>query len=358
LDNLYHISVHKCASQWYEALLKHELVQNCTDYDVKHYETDLKNPLLYMQNYFTHAEVVPAAHDWTALPGLQDAMTPWRSRRGPESKWWRIDPSAPIEPPPENLCICGLYTSYQKFKHLVNTDNFKGFYAIRDPREILVSAYKHFTLREPARHAISFFRNFVLAHPEWALVIEISDQDFKMAKKDDGEYQYDYCATEHTPHGVIEHVRMGLYGGFEGYMVNDDIECEEERKQACLRNMIDILTFNLGLYPSMYDWATKCKDDRILMIKNEDFLIDYKIENFEMLFDHLEINIPKNNIAQIYDDMRFEKFSEGRALGEQNNNHHYRSGTSDTWKKELNDETLDYFYKKTGDLIDVLQYDR
>jgi hypothetical protein len=352
-DNVFHISVHKCASQWYEALLRHELLQKYLDYDVQHYETDLKNPLLYMQHYFTHAAIVPAKHTWSGT--VSEAR---RARHGAESKWWRIDPAARFEPIPENSCICGLYTSYQKFKHLVSTDNFKGFYAIRDPREILVSAYKHFTLRESHRHAISFFRNFILAHPEWGLVIEISDQDFEMAKKDDGEYSYDYCATEQTPQGVIEHVKMGLYGGFEDYMTNNNVECEEERKQICLRAMIDILTFNLGLYPSMHDWATNCKDDRILMIKNEDFLLNYKTENFEKLFDHLEFNMSKNDIVKIYDDMRYEKFSEGRALGEENNNHHYRSGTSDTWKKELNDETLDYFYKKTGNLIDVLQYDR
>ena len=259
---------------------------------------------------------------------------------------------------PKNLCVYGFYTSYKKFKMLNDTDKYKGFYAIRDPREILVSAYKHFILREPETHAHAFYRNYILLKEDPKIKIVITNKDFELAKVNSPDSKSLLMFSTDMPEHKRDYLRAGLHGGFKEYMTNEHIECEEERKQASLRAMIDILNSNLSVYPSMYEWAIKCNDNRILKIKNEDFLMNYKIENLEMLFDHLEIKISKGNLKKVYEDMRFENFSNGRKIGQEDNKHHYRSGTSDTWKKELNDETLDYFYKSTGKLIDVLEYER
>jgi len=97
-------------------------------------------------------------------------------------------------------------------------------------------------------------------------------------------------------------------------------------------------------------------DPDILEIKFE-ALTQNPYETFNQIFDHIEIKIGEDHLASIVDEFSFKKLSEGRSKGDENVNSHFRKGISGDWKNHFNQEHIDLFKEKWGDLLIKLGYE-
>jgi len=180
---------------------------------------------------------------------------------------------------PDNTIISHVTTvKYSDFFTTINleTDNVKGFYMSRDPREVIISSYYSQLLSHPGGHP--------------------NRENIKSMNKDDA--------------------------------------------------LINIINEYVTQFDVMYDWLTKCDDNRFKIIKFEEFFRneEIQIKNMIELFDFLELG----DISEIAKKNTFSKLG-GRKAGKINNKHHYRAGVSDTWKSELSDNVLNYLYNKHGE---------
>lgn len=127
-----------------------------------------------------------------------------------------------------------------------------------------------------------------------------------------------------------------------------------EREKIKNMSKNDALIYIIDHYETefnvMYDWLTKCNDERFKIIKFENFYQteEKQYKNMIELFKFLELTNDEDYIRKITDKNTFSYLG-GRKAGIINNKHHYRSGTSDTWKTELPDKVLNYLYNKKGE---------
>ena len=67
--------------------------------------------------------------------------------------------------------------------------------------------------------------------------------------------------------------------------------------------------------------------------------------------------MPAERLLGIVHQHRFEKSSGGRRQGEENKSSHYRKGKPGDWKNHFNEEHKKYFKEKYGDLLIKLNYE-
>ena len=132
------------------------------------------------------------------------------------------------------------------------------------------------------------------------------------------------------------------------FLRNNDLE-------TGLRWTIDELDVTLGKFQAMRTWVNQ-PEPNFVYFKTEDFFTNQD-DNLRTLLSFLQINMPESDLEILCDRFSFEKLSGGRKPGQVDKNNHFRSGKTGTWR-EMPESVLDYFYDRTGDLIDLLEYDR
>jgi hypothetical protein len=108
----------------------------------------------------------------------------------------------------------------------------------------------------------------------------------------------------------------------------------------------------------MRGWAYAASSDAdVLVVKFED-LVANPFKGFWKIFDHGNLYVPEEILKGVLEDHSRKKMRK-RDLERRENEDvsHYRKVSSD-WRKELNAYHLDLFYQITGDLVDLLGYDR
>ncbi len=129
------------------------------------------------------------------------------------------------------------------------------------------------------------------------------------------------------------------------------------------RKWLENVPMNEGLFEEIkqgYDLNLMDKwyynDPDILEIKFE-ALTQNPYKTFNKIFDHIKINIGKDHLASIIDEFSFKQLSKGRKRGNEDVNSHYRKGISGDWKNHFNQEHIDLFKEKWGDLLIKLGYE-
>lgn len=209
----------------------------------------------------------------------------------------------------------------------INVDEFRGFHIIRDPRDILVSAYfSHLNSHETA---------------EWPELVEHRKQLKAMPQEEGLLYSFEFSD------------RLPTNG------------------------------HDIQLMTSLANW--NYRDERILEIKFED-LIKTPYERFVSIFRHLNLlTQPKSVAAErlgsnflntilsrkgqrsnrlgiadvlyaVYDN-RFEKKAEGRQLGSENKERHYRKGTPGDWNNYFKQCHKNEFKYRYPGLLQKLGYE-
>jgi Sulfotransferase domain len=197
------------------------------------------------------------------------------------------------KPFPLRKIISPLYITRESFDQLPKPRNFRAFFVVRDPRDLVVSHY--FSSRYSHLDTPS-----VLA--ERAKLIDVPERD-----------------------GMIVHMQtMRDLGVFEALR-----SCAEQSDA----------------------------DDRVKVFRFEDLVGDRQAFWITQLLDHCDIRVPRAKLDAILKRLSFERLSGGRHRGEENTHHKYRSGKHGDWTKYFDERCTECFARFADGLPEVFGYD-
>ena len=111
-----------------------------------------------------------------------------------------------------------------------------------------------------------------------------------------------------------------------------------------------------GLFECQRSWVeAKKSDNNIKIFRYEDLAFD-ELTFVRDLFAFLDLKIPGKNLERLVAKNTIKKRSKDRNSVSGDEKNHYRKGVSGDWQNHFNPATEEYFYKVTGDLVEVLGY--
>jgi hypothetical protein len=195
-------------------------------------------------------------------------------------------------PFPIRKIVSPLYINYASFDSFPKPTNYRAFFVVRDPRDLVVSHY--FSSR--------------YSHIENPGVLEERAQ---LANLSDRE-------------GLIVHMRYmaerGIFDALHSWAIQGDVNPN-----------VKLFRFEELIGKDQVRWMTK-------------------------LLEHCDIRIPQNDLRKILDRLSFAQLSGGRKVGEEDKRHKYRSGKPGDWKKYFDDTVMKAFEDAAEDLIGALGY--
>lgn len=252
--NVYHCSVHKTGSQWLMSLLSDITVFRFSGLSHFHYQ----------------------------------------SRSKIEGQRVEVRDIARISIP-ERAIVSPMRIPYDAFARIHKPANFKAFYVVRDPRELIVSWY--FSAR--ATH--------------------LADGDERVpltrARK--------MLATLSLEDGLCYAVDF----------------------------MID-----QGRFAAMLGWVRAAtSDSNLLLVRFEDLVGADSRGQFRKVFEFCDIRIPDDELNLLLEAYSFSRLT-GRMAGTEDTGSHLRSGTSATWPKYFTNKVDSHFRSRTGSIAEALGY--
>lgn len=111
--------------------------------------------------------------------------------------------------------------------------------------------------------------------------------------------------------------------------------------------------FNLSPFRNMLGWDYA--DKRILELRYEDMVSNPR-SFFVNIGHHLELGISDEEFLEIVHANSFSKFS-GRAVGEEDEKHHYRKGQPGDWRHHFDEDLTKAFKERFPRLLSTLGYE-
>lgn len=193
---------------------------------------------------------------------------------------------------PLRTVVSPLYINYQSFANLPKPDNYRAFFVVRDPRDLVVSHY--FSSR--------------YSHVENPGVME---ERARLAGLSEQE-------------GMVVHMQYmderGIFGALRSW-------AERSEEESCIE-----------------------------LFRFEELVGQDQIQWMKRLLEHCDVRISQEELAAILERLSFARLSGGRKRGEENKHHKYRSGTHGDWRKYFDDRVMRRFEELTGDLAKMFGY--
>ncbi len=186
-----------------------------------------------------------------------------------------------------------MYISYNTFKNMIKTNNYKTFFILRDPRDIMISVY--FSMK--------------YSHP-------LINQ-------------------------AAENARLYL---------------NENSFSEGLKYCIDTTVDKSKLFVGQRNWVDQNLDSRKEKIFRYEQLSENYENLMDELFNFIGLNITSVEKEKLINKYQFKNFSEGREIGKENQKSHYRKGKPGEWKEYFDRKMVNYFKGRTGNLIETLGY--
>ncbi len=213
------------------------------------------------------------------------------------------------------------------FNYVKNLRKFRGFHVIRDPRDIVVSAYFSHLHSHPTDRWTKLIEHRTklesLSKYEGLLLeIEFRKNQF------DAMYNWDYSLPN------IYTVKM------EDIVINP------------YKNFLDIFNFLEIVDESQF--GVKARFSQLVAMG-----INHLHQKSKVLmpFRFEADKIPAESLLGIVYKHEFSKLAGGRNLGEEDVKSHYRKGVPGDWKNHLKEEHIKLFKEKYNDLLIKLGYE-
>lgn len=195
---------------------------------------------------------------------------------------------------PPRTIVGPLYTAYEGYVSIPKPDDYRAFFVMRDPRDIVVSWY--YSMR------------------------------------------YSHASME----GRFDEVR-------------EDLGSRSEREG--LKRAMDLLAGSAQLFPGLRSWAgAQARDDRVLLVRYEDLTGPNAAEAFAQLFEHCDFRLDGAALTELLAEHSFERMA-GRRQGQEDVRSHYRKGKAGDWMEHLDDDLIQHFREVTGGLLEALGYE-
>ena len=211
-------------------------------------------------------------------------------------------------------------------RFVADLDNFRGFHVIRDPRDIVVSAYfshlySHPTEGWPALTEHRAQLQKVSKGEGLLLEMQFTKKEFEDL------YNWDYS----QPH-ILE-IKM------------------EDLIQNPYETMVDAFSF-LGIVNRTYSLKTTAA------FLGEAALNRIRVRTRGLFPFRMRIRkLPVENLLGYVYDNRFSKKADGRNAGQEDMTSHYRKGIAGDWVNHFNSEHRKYFKENYNDLLLKLRYE-
>jgi len=141
------------------------------------------------------------------------------------------------------------------------------------------------------------------------------------------------------------HIRVSPIDEMRGYL-------EVANFVDGMKYIIDTID-DWGTFEAQRSWVQS--DQQIRIFRFEE-LAKNDLLFLSLLFEYLEIKMPKQEVKALRDRHTFEHISGGRKQGEEDQYSHYRKGVVGDWKNYFDDEIMEHFKNKTKDLVATLGY--
>ncbi|MGK7941455.1 MAG: sulfotransferase domain-containing protein [Crocosphaera sp.] len=199
-------------------------------------------------------------------------------------------------PFPEKTIITPLYSRYDEFLLIPKPDNYKVFFVQRDLRDIIVSNYF----------------SYKFSHP----------------------------------------TKSGTFMSMRREQLNSMSEDE-----GLMLMIQDLSSDRFHHISALQSWLNVSNNPRVLISKYEDMVGENNLEIFEKIFEHFDIQMPKQKLKYLLQKYSFNRLSQGRKKGQENQKSHYRKGTPGDWKHYFNELHKESFKEYTGDILIKLGYE-
>ena len=220
-----------------------------------------------------------------------------------------------------------LYRSVD-YNYVENLNNFRGFHVVRDPRDIVVSAYFSHLHSHPVTknwpQLVPHRQELKKVSKEAGLFLEMEFRRLPFEKM----YAWDYDLPN-----VLE------------------LKMEHLFKDSHL-HFYEIFDF-LGILDSSERARSSAIDPRLIRAINK---VNKKSKGV------FPLKLKKNKLSserllEIIDENSFAKKTAGRSKGQENVKSHYRKGVPGDWKNHFNSEHIIFFKNNYNDLILKLGYE-
>jgi hypothetical protein len=217
--------------------------------------------------------------------------------------------------------------SNAEIQYVKNLSNFLGFHMIRDPRDIVVSAYFSHCYSHPTDNwdALSEYREKlrrVTLDEGLFLEMQFCRQEFEAL------YNWDY-----SQRNVLE-IKM-----------EDMIASPYETMFQALHHL-EIVEENLSLKRKLSYLLSIAADKINTKSKG---LVPFRIPRNKLPVDVF--------LGYVFQN-RYSKMSSGRKQGDEDVTSHFRKGVAGDWVNYFNDEHRHYFEQNYGDLVTKLGYEK
>jgi hypothetical protein len=212
-----------------------------------------------------------------------------------------------------------------QWRHAKLLANFRGFHIIRDPRDVLVSAYFSHLHSHETR--------------DWDALSTHRKSLQKLSKAEGLLLEMDFCAP------VFQAMRQWQYGHA------DILELRFEQLVADPYQWFLRVFEHLGLIDDDRGAAS-----RLLFGVQSAVNRRYRFGAGPIPFRWPARWIPAGRmLAHVYAN-RFSKRTGGRDRGDENVQHHFRKGVPGDWKNHFSDEHVCQFSRRYGDLLEITGY--
>ena len=181
-----------------------------------------------------------------------------------------------------NSIVSPLYVTYDDFCNMPKPSRYRGFWVMRDIRDIMVSQF----------FSIAYSHNVINDNMEKGRQL-LQNMDFGQA--------FTYFIT----------------------------------------NVYNIKDSDFPYAAALLSWA-KCDDPNIMLCRYEDLTGENSYEEWCRLFVHLGFDISSNNVKSILDRRSFTQMT-GRKRGVEDHGSHMRKGMSGDWRNYFNEEHISLF---------------
>ncbi|MEZ4703002.1 MAG: sulfotransferase domain-containing protein [Rhodothermales bacterium] len=213
---------------------------------------------------------------------------------------------------------------------------YRGFHVVRDPRDIVVSAYfSHLhSLKAPTWDELNVLRDKLSGlNKEEGLFFELEylGQQFKEMS----EWNYN---QEHILEVRMEELSADPLEGFRRIL--EFMEMYDTTSRSGLSRSAHALRLSMN--------RLNHKGRRHMPGNLPMFPVPKRPV----------YTLPQDALEKIADQLSFAKLAGGRTKGQENVNSHYRKGVHGDWKNHYNDEHIAYFKAHYNDLLILLGYEK